>query len=256
MVGVPVSGDVRIDFDAARQSRAGWNRRDDRGAEAGNEIQADERAERDVVMRINRFLDCSQVLDGGTTFWRVRLADGSEVELGIEGAIEVPPAKRRIILGGRRLPVGSAEEKKVIDAVRLYLKGADAEANEMVRSKEGIAGAEGFLEGITVRSEPDEHLATVHLRKMELMDLWERHGSKAPSSDEGQRRKWCACCDFFTLVEGGPEICPVCYWDDSSEYWGNGLTLQEARTNYKRIGACEPNCVPYVRRPGPEELKD
>jgi hypothetical protein len=59
----------------------------------------------------------------------------------------------------------------------------------------------------------------------------------------------CPCCDHFTLKERGLyEICPVCFWEDSGpdldrmdESSGNnsGLTLRQARENFRRLGACE-----------------
>ncbi|EFH82307.1 CPCC family cysteine-rich protein [Ktedonobacter racemifer] len=54
----------------------------------------------------------------------------------------------------------------------------------------------------------------------------------------------CYCCGFLTLEEdpwGSYEICPVCYWEQThtqvdypDSVGPNGITLQEARKNFKR----------------------
>ena len=57
------------------------------------------------------------------------------------------------------------------------------------------------------------------------------------------------------------DICPVCYWEDDSiqssdpQYRGgaNRISLNEARANYKRIGASEEDFLKYVRPPTEEE---
>ncbi len=75
----------------------------------------------------------------------------------------------------------------------------------------------------------------------------------------------CPCCGFLTLGErGGFEICPVCFWEDDGQDDAdaalvrggpNGsLSLEQARTNYRAIGACEPRCKQHVRPPRPEEI--
>ena len=82
-------------------------------------------------------------------------------------------------------------------------------------------------------------------------------------SDEG--RFACACCGFLTLStaagEGSYELCPVCYWEDDGvqfadpDYPGgaNDPTLNEARENYRSMGASERCFVNDVRAPRPEE---
>lgn len=57
-------------------------------------------------------------------------------------------------------------------------------------------------------------------------------------------------------------ICPVCFWEndiflDSEEAasdCNHGMSLQEARENFKAVGACEEAMLPYVRAPRPEEM--
>lgn len=67
----------------------------------------------------------------------------------------------------------------------------------------------------------------------------------------------CPCCDHFTLEERGMwDICPVCYWEDDGtdpadpdgpgSGCNHGLTLRQARENFRRLGACEPAMVPHV----------
>src|SRR5437764_12720881 len=75
----------------------------------------------------------------------------------------------------------------------------------------------------------------------------------------------CPCCGCKTVSErGGFEICPVCFWEDDGQdehdadvvHGGpNGaLSLAQARSNYRRFGACKERSVGNVRSPRPEEL--
>ncbi|EAG8042350.1 hypothetical protein B9F81_00855 [Listeria monocytogenes] len=91
----------------------------------------------------------------------------------------------------------------------------------------------------------------------------------------------CACCNCLTIdVRGEFEICPICFWEDEgyfvfdkqeiySHYQdissiedllnirscaNNGLTLLDARQNFKLFGACELAIKKYVREPNAEEL--
>jgi hypothetical protein len=74
----------------------------------------------------------------------------------------------------------------------------------------------------------------------------------------------CPCCDHLTLQEppgGSYDICPVCFWEDDGvqlsdpryEGGANGVSLEEARENYRRFGACEERVLPYVRPPADGE---
>ena len=74
----------------------------------------------------------------------------------------------------------------------------------------------------------------------------------------------CPCCGCVTLQNRGYyEICHVCFWEDepvASEYpdevfGANGdLSLNQARQNYQRFGACEQGALPYVNKPIAEEI--
>lgn len=91
----------------------------------------------------------------------------------------------------------------------------------------------------------------------------------------------CLCCGYKTIEERAEfEICPVCFWEDdvyidfstdpiSSAYYdgvpevetlldtqsgaNHGLTLRQARENYKRFGACEESMVKNIRPPKEDE---
>ena len=80
-----------------------------------------------------------------------------------------------------------------------------------------------------------------------------------------QRRYPCRCCGYYTLDEepvGSYEICPVCFWEDDPvqdrdpEFAGgaNEPSLNEARRNFRELGACEARLLPYVRPPRQDEL--
>src|SRR5687767_10958849 len=79
-------------------------------------------------MKIERFISSAIATDGGTIMCRVALADGSEVDLGLD--CRIPKLKKdRLLfvgayptqLGSHLLARGSKEEKEVIDAVQAYL---------------------------------------------------------------------------------------------------------------------------------------
>lgn len=67
----------------------------------------------------------------------------------------------------------------------------------------------------------------------------------------------CSCCNYRTLDDGPGcfDICPVCYWEDDyiqrddPNYRGgaNDISLNEARENYKKIGAISTEYLEYVR---------
>lgn len=77
----------------------------------------------------------------------------------------------------------------------------------------------------------------------------------------------CPCCNAYTYEEepsGTGFICPVCFWEDDKlqlrepAYAGgaNAVSLEEARANYMKLGACEERFVSKVRVALPEEQED
>lgn len=75
----------------------------------------------------------------------------------------------------------------------------------------------------------------------------------------------CPCCDFYTFSSkpnGEYDICPVCYWEDDpfqsvnpdQEGMANSVSLNQARINYKKFGACQEDMIKYVRPPKKDEL--
>lgn len=77
----------------------------------------------------------------------------------------------------------------------------------------------------------------------------------------------CPCCGYYTYPVAAKRdcgfICPVCYWENDSflssdiepSDSNHGLTLMEAKENYRKIGACCKQMLQYVRRPKSDELK-
>lgn len=72
----------------------------------------------------------------------------------------------------------------------------------------------------------------------------------------------CPCCGYFTLDPWFDfEICEVCGWQndpvqrDKPDYRGgaNIMSLNEARENFKKIGAIAENYLDSVRLPTEEE---
>lgn len=77
----------------------------------------------------------------------------------------------------------------------------------------------------------------------------------------------CPCCGCYTIPQGTKEnyptdgyICEVCFWEidefiSSDDEWNdvNGLTLNEARENYKVFGSVNRKYLGKVRKPTDEE---
>lgn len=74
----------------------------------------------------------------------------------------------------------------------------------------------------------------------------------------------CPCCGFLTYTKapcGEYDICQVCFWEDDpiqKEYpdedgGANKVSLNQARINFRKFGACEEECIPFVRPPRQEE---
>ena len=73
----------------------------------------------------------------------------------------------------------------------------------------------------------------------------------------------CPCCGYYTLDNLGEyDICPICYWEDDAfqsenpdhDGMSNGVSLNQARENYKKFGACEEDMLKHVRPPKEDEL--
>ena len=75
----------------------------------------------------------------------------------------------------------------------------------------------------------------------------------------------CPCCGYYTLSEkagGSFEICPVCFWEDDRVQLqnpdlaggANGVSLNEAREQFRKCGASREDLKPYVRAPKKREL--
>ena len=77
----------------------------------------------------------------------------------------------------------------------------------------------------------------------------------------------CTCCDAYTLPVPADSalafICPVCRWendvfiksDDEQSDENRGLTLTQARQNYKDYGASRKDLIELSRPPMPEEMQ-
>jgi hypothetical protein len=75
----------------------------------------------------------------------------------------------------------------------------------------------------------------------------------------------CPCCEYLTLSEqslGSYEICPVCGWEDDIVQFENPdmkgganlVSLNQAKSNFKKIGAIDDNIKKNVRPPKPDEI--
>ncbi|QZY56476.1 CPCC family cysteine-rich protein [Crassaminicella profunda] len=77
-------------------------------------------------------------------------------------------------------------------------------------------------------------------------------------------REKCPCCGYYTIPKRTEEkfyscgfICPVCFWEidifisdnEESSDQNHGLTLKQAKKNYRTFGACCKSDLKYVRKP-------
>lgn len=74
-------------------------------------------------------------------------------------------------------------------------------------------------------------------------------------------KRKCPVCGYLT-IDGKWSVCPVCFWeydgeDETEESGANsGLTIAQARENYKTFGACDRSAAGKVRPPFKSELPD
>ncbi len=75
----------------------------------------------------------------------------------------------------------------------------------------------------------------------------------------------CPCCKYFTLSQPGAdtrETCDVCYWENNAAQTAdrelvlppNAVSLNQARRNFRKFGACSDLARASVRPPRPDEL--
>ncbi|RYD72323.1 MAG: hydrolase [Sphingobacteriales bacterium] len=74
----------------------------------------------------------------------------------------------------------------------------------------------------------------------------------------------CPCCGFKTFnrePNGTYDLCLVCFWEDDRiqleepDYEGgaNKVSLNQAKANFKKYGACEKRFIENVRLPKKDE---
>jgi len=77
----------------------------------------------------------------------------------------------------------------------------------------------------------------------------------------------CPCCGYYSYEHqpnGSHDICPICYWEDDPiqleipDYKGgaNGVSLNKAKENYLKYGACTEAMSPFTRRPKEDEITE
>jgi len=76
----------------------------------------------------------------------------------------------------------------------------------------------------------------------------------------------CEVCGYLTMdahKRGVGGICPVCFWEDDELHKNpdepcdganGGLSINQAKANYRKYDAVEKRLVKHVRRPYPEEM--
>jgi Cysteine-rich CPCC len=111
---------------------------------------------------------------------------------------------------------------------------------------------------------PHDHPSPEELARREA---WSHESTARLENQPPELPLRCPCCGCKTLSDrGGFEICEVCYWEDdgqddhdADEVRGGpngGLSLTEARANYRQFRASDKEFVRSVRAPRAEELPD
>ncbi|MCA9319399.1 MAG: hypothetical protein KDB53_01630 [Planctomycetes bacterium] len=88
--------------------------------------------------------------------------------------------------------------------------------------------------------------------------------AEARAQPSGNPRFSCACCGYRTLsapTHETHEVCAICFWEDDPIQFrdpdhgrgANRTSLREARQSFERIGACEEEMLPHVRKPRPSD---
>ncbi|MBR4889333.1 MAG: hypothetical protein IKU17_09330 [Clostridia bacterium] len=92
------------------------------------------------------------------------------------------------------------------------------------------------------------------------------NGQKPQPAEEPAEKYPCPCCGCITLPVPAENalafICPVCLWEVDTFIRGeqepsdqnHGLTLEQAKENYRACGAVLPQLKPHCRPLKPEEL--
>ena len=85
------------------------------------------------------------------------------------------------------------------------------------------------------------------------------------SLEENEKYR-CPCCGYKTLDEPPPDtfdICEVCFWEDDGVQFdkpdfrggpNKGVSLNEARANFRKFGAFSEEFIGKTRKPTEDEL--
>jgi hypothetical protein len=108
---------------------------------------------------------------------------------------------------------------------------------------------------------PEEHLQRYRDYFAERDELEDPEDDDSPTvyaPVDPTPRHPCPCCDYVTLAERSTcSICRVCFWEsdgdidslDERSEPNQGITLREARDNFRLFGACEMPMVKHVVLP-------
>lgn len=122
---------------------------------------------------------------------------------------------------------------------------------------------EDFRDGL-IGVHPNLNTATVWLRTRDLENVLRQHGNVVEYAQFPMYPCPCCGCRTYTVPyqEDIGYICPVCFWENEALFLtsdeepsdcNHGLTLNQARENYRTMGACCAEMLPHVRPPLPGE---
>ncbi len=167
-------------------------------------------------------------------------------------------AARRLLAGHAVTKMTDIQKVNCLDTV-WGLRADDPEWENLPQSVQ--------LEMSKYKSPPREASHSDYQPLLELVPYWRTAGVKnrwlqeqlksigvdARITGDIEPMRPCPCCGYLTLEERGRfEICLVCFWEDDGtdqpdEGEGpNGLTLQEARKNFRQYGAYKEGAADHV----------
>ncbi len=120
--------------------------------------------------------------------------------------------------------------------------------HEMARSASALHGGHDYVFIWVVGSSQDFNKAS------EVLSVHLKENMESNYNRDYQ----CPCCDYFSIDEPGTQCnCRVCGWIDDGTAFdrldtysdSNGLTLRQARANFRTIGACDAKHLQDVLSP-------
>lgn len=157
----------------------------------------------------------------------------------------------------------------VFGRIRIMEEGSERQhAIRVLADKYHPEATQEFRDRAIMDANPALCMFVLEIEHMTGKEAKELTAQRPMSHDMADGMRYaCPCCGYYTYKEPVEKshgfICPVCFWEndrfaktegDSSEA-NHGLTLLQAKENYRQFGACTEGMISYVRPPAEDERK-